>query len=113
MNQIFNTIIFIAALIVCQYLYCSALSRNDEVAHERSKRFAFLKTAGIGVSFPLSLEQIVFLPFFVICFLILRVKTDCFVVSVSCSIGSSHEFSESATSLHGIQFRSALWSRRQ
>lgn len=50
MNQIFKTIVLIIALIVCQYLYCSALSRNGEVEHERSKRFAFLKTAGIGVS---------------------------------------------------------------
>lgn len=51
MNRIIDKIVITIALIVCQYLSCSALSRNSDVdVHERNKRFAFLKTSGVGVS---------------------------------------------------------------
>lgn len=50
MNK-FYTIVITTVLIACQHINHSATaSKNDNEEHERSKRFIFLRTSGIGVS---------------------------------------------------------------
>lgn len=50
MKGILDTTIVAIGLIVCLYSCISIALKNDNEHHERSKRFVFLKTSGIGVS---------------------------------------------------------------
>lgn len=50
MNRKLDTIVITVALIAYQYMNYGFASESVDENHERSKRFVFLKTAGIGVS---------------------------------------------------------------
>lgn len=105
MNK-FYTIVITVVLIACQHINsCVHATKNDDDEHERSKRFVFLQTSGIGVSnhehFKLFFVQFECIQSDLITFLCVIIDL---CVSVFGGVGYSNQCNKSATCLYGFQF---------